>query len=99
MALLKNKKSGRSSGKANQPASSSGALPSWIVWGRWVVPLVALLLVGGFALARNPRALSGLGLDKTPLASAVGAGAPKQFTGKVALINGRQVAPNFTLTD
>jgi protein SCO1/2 len=38
--------------KSKQPASNSPALPAWILWGRWIAPLVLLLILGGVAYGR-----------------------------------------------
>ncbi len=47
MALLKRSKKPETRDMPRQSAPDVAPLPAWIRWGRWGVPLVALLLIGG----------------------------------------------------
>src|SRR3954447_1655178 len=76
----------RAKASARNPEGEVGPdpLPSWIRWARWVMPLVALLIVGAFAAARY-----GVPGIKS---------APRELK-DAAIANGRPPAPDFTLTN
>src|SRR5918911_663253 len=59
-------------------------LPAWIRWARWIMPLIALIIVGAFAAAKY-----GVPGVKT---------APRELK-EAAIANGRPPAPDFTLTN
>src|SRR4051812_3887778 len=80
MALLKRSPKPKTARRKREEPSGIEPLPSWIIWGRWAVPLIALLLIGGLAFTRFKGA------------------APKELIGG-AVVNGRQLAPDFTLVN
>src|SRR5689334_17016142 len=81
MAVSKRTSKASSRGR-NDPASD--ALPSWIRWARWVMPLIALLIVGAFAAAKY-----GIPGIKS---------VPRDFK-EAGIVNNRPPAADFTLTN